>query len=195
VAGFSRPILVSRFREKRDSGFGGVVALDHHPTSHAPVNGSTARLAGTIAVLMCSVEVHAQSAPTIDGPPAPVAPEVITRTATGQATVRAIKLTSPLKVDGRLTEDVYAREKPFGGLIQVAPRYGEPQTERSDVWITYDDQNIYVTCRCWDSAPPDQWIVNELRRDTNGLRQNDHIGVMFDTFYDRRNGFMFYTNR
>src|SRR5690349_21039815 len=118
-----------------------------HPTSHAPVKGATARLAGTIAVLVCRVEVHAQSAPAIDGPPAPVPPEVITRAATGQATIRAIKLTSPLKVDGRLAEDVYSREKPFGGFIQVAPRYGEPQTERSDVWITYDDQTIYVTCR------------------------------------------------
>ena len=97
-------------------------------------------------------------------------------------------------MDGQLDEEVYAREKPFGGLIQVAPRYGEAQTERSDVWITYDDQNMYVACRCWDSAPPDEWIANELRRDTNGLRQNDHIGVMFDTFYDRRSGFVFYTN-
>ena len=51
-----------------------------------------------------------------------------------------------------------------------------------------------MTCRCWDSAPPDEWIVNELRRDTDGLRNNDHIGVMFDTFYDRRSGFAFYTN-
>jgi Domain of unknown function (DUF5916) len=53
---------------------------------------------------------------------------------------------------------------------------------------------MYVSCRCWDSAPPDQWIANELRRDTGGLRNNDHIGVMFDTFYDRRSGFAFYTN-
>jgi hypothetical protein len=131
---------------------------------------------------------------TIDGPPAPIAPEVITRVASGQATVRAIKLSAPLKLDGVLDEDVYAREKPFGGLIQVAPHFGEVQSERSDVWVTYDDQNIYLTCRCWDSAPPDQWIANELRRDTNGLRQNDHFGVMFDTFYDRRSGFAFYTN-
>ena len=143
--------------------------------------------------LFRAVTADAQS-PSIDGPPAPVAPEVITRAANGQATVRAIKLTAPLKVDGVLDEDVYAREKPFGGLIQVAPRYGEPQTERSDVWITYDDTHIYVTCKCYDSAPPDEWIVNELRRDTNGLRQNDHIGAMFDTFYDRRSGFGFYTN-
>jgi hypothetical protein len=157
------------------------------------VKGS-ACLAAIIVALSCRIDAQAQSVTTIDGPAIPVPPEVITRSPTGQATVRAIKLTSPLKVDGQLDEDVYTREKPFGGLIQVAPRYGEPQTERSDVWITYDDQNIYVTCRCWDSAPRDQWIANELRRDTNGLRQNDHIGVMFDTFYDRRNGFFFYTN-
>jgi hypothetical protein len=144
-------------------------------------------------VLVAS-RLNAQVTTVIDGPPAPVAPEVITRNAAGQATVRAIKLTAPLKVDGQLDEEVYAREKPFGGLIQVTPRYGEPQSERSDVWITYDDQTVYVTCRCWDSAPPNEWIVNELRRDTNGLRNNDHIGVMFDTFYDRRNAFMFYTN-
>ena len=132
--------------------------------------------------------------PVIDGPPAPIPPEVITRGPNGQATIRAIKLTAPLKVDGVLDEEVYTREKPFGGLIQVTPRYGEQQTERSDVWITYDETNIYLSCRCYDSAPPDEWIINELRRDTNGLRQNDHIGAMFDTFYDRRSGFGFYTN-
>ena len=121
-------------------------------------------------------------------------PATITRDATGQATVRAIKLTAPLTVDGKLDEEVYRREQPFGGLIQVVPRYGQEMSERSDVWVTYDDKFIYLSCRCWDSAPPDEWIANELRRDTGGLRNNDHIGVMFDTFYDRRNGFMFYTN-
>jgi hypothetical protein len=152
------------------------------------VPGITATLA-----LVWTCAVAAQS-PAIDGPPPPQAPEVITRRSDGQATVRAIKLPAPLKVDGVLDEEVYAREKPFGGLIQVAPRYGEPQTERSDVWVLYDDQTLYLACRCWDSAPPEQWVANELRRDTNGLRNNDHIGAMFDTFYDRRSGFGFYTN-
>ncbi len=130
----------------------------------------------------------------IDGPPAPVPPETITRDANNRATVRAIHLTEPLRLDGVLDEEVYTTVKPFGGLIQVVPKPGAPSTERSDVWVTFDDTNIYVTCRCWDSAPPDQWVANELRRDTNQLRQNDHFGVMFDTFYDRRSGFMFYAN-
>jgi hypothetical protein len=130
----------------------------------------------------------------IDGSPAPQPPETITRDARGRATVRAIKLSEPLRLDGQLDEEVYRTTKPFGGLLQVAPKYGAESTERSDVWVTYDNENIYVTCRCWDSTPPDRWIANELRRDTNQLRQNDHFGVMFDTFYDRRSGFMFYTN-
>jgi len=134
-------------------------------------------------------------APITRGDPAPpVAPEVIARDDDGHATVRAIKLASPLRVDGKLDEEIYAREKPFGGFIQVTPEYGAPQSERSDVWVMYDGDHIYVACRCWDSEPADKWIANELRRDTAQLRQNDQIGVSFDTFYDRRSGFAFYTN-
>ncbi|MGE3424936.1 MAG: DUF5916 domain-containing protein, partial [Dehalococcoidia bacterium] len=55
-------------------------------------------------------------------------------------------------------------------------------------------QTLYVSARCWDSAPPERWVANELRRDTNQLRQNDTFGVIVDTFHDRRNGFLFYTN-
>jgi hypothetical protein len=148
----------------------------------------------TIAFALKHTPLHAQAAPVPDGPPPPVAPAVVTRNNAGQASVRAIKLTTPLKVDGILDEDVYKNEASFGGLIQAAPDYGQPETERSEIWITYDERNIYLTCRCWDSAPPEKWVVNELRRDTGGLRNNEHIGVMFDTFHDRRSGFAFYSN-
>ena len=46
----------------------------------------------------------------------------------------------------------------------------------------------------WDSAPPSEWVANEMRRDTRQLRQNDTFAVILDTFYDRRNGVAFYTN-
>ena len=130
----------------------------------------------------------------LDGSPPPVPPASITRDSLGRATVRAIQLREPLGLDGVLDEDVYAANEPFGGFVQVAPVAGAPSSERTDVWVTFDDTHIYVTCRCWDSAPPEEWIANELRRDTNGLRNNEHFGVMFDTFYDRRSGSMFYAN-
>ena len=155
----------------------------------------TLGLCFTIPMLMAAApQLLAQSTAIIDGPDPPVAPAVITRDANGKATIRAIKLDAPLRVDGKLDEAVYQREQPFGGFLQVVPRYGAEQSERTDVWVMYDARYMYVACRCWDSAPPDRWIANELRRDTNQLRQNDQIGVMFDTFYDRRSGFLFYTN-
>ena len=79
-------------------------------------------------------------------------------------------------------------------MLQASPRYNQPSTERTEIWVLFDGENIYVAARCWDTAPPDKWIANELRRDTNQMRNNDHFGVGFDTFYDRRSGFMFYAN-
>ena len=54
----------------------------------------------------------------------------------------------------------------------------------------FDTDTLYIAARCWDTAPPDKWVANELRRDTNQLRQNDTFGVILDTFHDRRNGFL-----
>ena len=128
-----------------------------------------------------------------ENPPGPVPPATMARTDQGRVTVRAVRLTEPLNVDGVLDEAVY-QTPPISGFLQTLPLEGEPATERTDAWVLYDDEAIYVVCRCWDSAPPEEWIANEMRRDTNGLRQNDFFGALLDTFHDRRNGFNFYTN-
>ena len=116
------------------------------------------------------------------------------RDESGKSTIRAIKLSEPLRLDGALDEAVYKSAPGFGGLLQTSPRYGQPSTEKTDIWVMFDQVYIYVSARCWDAAPPEKWIANELRRDTNQMRNNDHFGVGFDTFYDRRSGFMFYAN-
>jgi hypothetical protein len=135
------------------------------------------------------------SVPAIDGPPAPAEPNGFARDEkTFKSTIRAIKLEQPLDFDGRLDDAVYERYPGFGGMLQAAPRYNEPATERTEIWVSYDSDHIYVSARLHDAAPPEQWIANELRRDTNQMRNNDHFGVGFDTFYDRRSGFMFYAN-
>ncbi|MFM8533096.1 MAG: DUF5916 domain-containing protein, partial [Acidimicrobiia bacterium] len=131
----------------------------------------------------------------IDGPAPSDTPNVMTRdTSNGKSTVRAIKLRAPLQFDGRLDDDVYAQYAGFGGMVQVAPRYNVEPTEKTEIWVLFDENNIYVAAKLYDSAPPDKWIANELRRDTNQMRQQDQFGVGFDTFYDRRSGYMFYAN-
>lgn len=130
--------------------------------------------------------------PAID-PPAPVAPAVIARDAAGRTTVRVTRISEPIVIDGRLDEAIYETVPPFGDFIQQEPHEGEPATERSDVWIFFDDTNVYVSARLWNSNP-EHLIANEMRRDEQGIFRNDSIGVVLDTFFDRRSGYYFNTN-
>jgi hypothetical protein len=56
-----------------------------------------------------------------------------------------------------------------------------------EVWVGFDDDNVYVAARLWDSAPESEWAANEMRRDASTIRSNDNFGVFLDTYYDRRN--------
>ena len=149
---------------------------------------------GVVAALPSSVSAGGAAVlDRITGPPPPVAPEVVTRDEVGRATVRAIRLTRGIRVDGQLGEQVYRSVPAITGLVQQVPDDGAPATERTEAWIMFDEDNVYVAARLWDSAPPSEWVANEMRRDTRQLMQNDHFGVSFDTYYDHRNGFFFYT--
>ncbi len=130
----------------------------------------------------------------IDGPLPPIPPAVVRRDERGRATIRAIELTQPLRIDGRLDERVYQVVPAITGFIQQTPDEGAPATERTEAWILFDRMHVYVSGRVWDSAPPSEWVANEMRRDTSQLRDNDTFWVAFDTFYDRRNAVTFYTS-
>ena len=73
------------------------------------------RVCAAVVLVFCfAIDGFSQSVPLIDGPPAPIAPEVIARDGSGKVTVRAIKLDAPLVLDGKLDEEVYTRERSFG---------------------------------------------------------------------------------
>ncbi len=129
----------------------------------------------------------------IDGPPPPELPKLVARDAEGRVTVRAVRLERPLVVDGRLDDEIYTQVEAIGDFIQQEPHEGQPATEKTEAWVFFDDQAVYVAARCWDSQP-ERRVANERRRDHFNLFQNDHFGVIFDTFRDRRNGFLFYVN-
>jgi hypothetical protein len=119
--------------------------------------------------------------------------EVINRDADGGVTIRAIRLREPLTLDGILDEAIYQAVRPVDGFIQQDPREGERATEETDMWVLFDDHSIYVAARCWDSRP-ELIVANELRRDNVGLYENDNFAVLFDTFHDGRNAFIFHIN-
>ena len=119
--------------------------------------------------------------------------EVVTRDVIDGVTVRAVMLESPLSLDGRLEEDIYQQVPSISDFIQQEPFEGREATEKTEVWVFFDARNIYVAARNWDSQPH-LIRANELRRDNYNIFMNDNFAVIFDTFYDRRNGFLFHTN-
>ncbi len=124
---------------------------------------------------------------TFDGPPPPVPPAVVNRDDSGQATVRAVRLAAPLRIDGRLDEALYDAVPPISDFLQVEPRPGEPATDRTDVWITFDETTVFVSLRCWQD--PDRIAANDMRRDA--WSQDDYVDIVLDTFHDGRNAVVF----
>jgi hypothetical protein len=108
-------------------------------------------------------------------------------------TVRAHRVDSPIRIDGRLDEEAYGRLEAITDFVQQEPDEYAPATERTEAWIFFDENNVYVSARNWESQP-NRRVANEMRRDTAQLRQNDTFAVLFDTFPDKRNGYIFYAN-
>ncbi len=57
----------------------------------------------------------------------------------------------------------------------------------------FDDKNVYVSARLWETEP-ERRVTSDMRRDANNMYNNDHLAVLFDTFNDRRNAFGFSSN-
>ena len=110
-----------------------------------------------------------------DGPAPPLAPEVIRRSADlTRATMRAVRITSPLTIDGRLDEAIYRTVPSISDFIQQEPQEGAPATEKTELWLLFDDKNFYVVARCWDSHP-ERMIATEMRRDGSRIPRNEDL--------------------
>ena len=151
----------------------------------------------TVAAL-CAAAAAPAAAQSVDvsadAPAAPIAPDVITRDDDGRATIRAVRVTQPLRIDGALDEALYRDERPISDFIQVEPDGGQAATERTETWVAFDEDFVYVAFKVWDSRM-DALIATEMRRDsTTSWQGNDLVSFIFDTFYDRRTAFTFTMN-
>jgi hypothetical protein len=117
----------------------------------------------------------------------------MTRSDDGGVTVRAVRISEEMHIDGNLDERVYSEIMPLEEFIQQEPHEGSPATERTQAWVMFDDRNIYISARCWDTHP-EREVANEMRRDSSNIIQNESFTIIFDTFLDRRNGMFFQTN-
>ena len=95
-------------------------------------------------------------------------------------------------IDGSIDDAVWARAEPFTGFVQQMPIVGNPATEKTEVRILYDATSIFIGAILYDREP-DEILVTDSRRDS-GLGGTDSFQIIFDTYHDRQNGFVFGTN-
>jgi len=99
--------------------------------------------------------------------------------------ISAVRLTKPIQIDGNLQETLYTTP-PCTIFIQLDPDNGRPATERTEVWIGYDDDALYIGARLRDSRP-DSIIGHLGRRDRD--EDSDQFQVAIDSYYDKRSGY------
>jgi len=104
--------------------------------------------------------------------------------------ITAVKLTEPLKLDGILDEEIYSTTTSTD-FLQYVPDNGKPATEKTEMWIGYDESALYVGAKLWDSEP-DKIVSRIGRRDEND--NTDLFEVIIDSYHDLRTGFSFQIN-
>ena len=77
------------------------------------------------------------------------------------------------------------------GFIAREPADGAQPTQDTDVYLAYDDRNLYAVFICWDKEP-DKIRARMTRRED--IFSDDSAEIMIDTFDDARRGYVFAAN-
>ncbi len=110
---------------------------------------------------------------------------------TGRPTVRPTRTTDRPNIDGRLDDAVWRSAAKITDFVQSRPLDGAPATEDTEVWIAYDNANIYFAFHLHYSDPT---IMRANRVDRDRSFQDDRISIYFDTFLDQQRAYSFNLN-
>jgi hypothetical protein len=99
----------------------------------------------------------------------------------------ATQISNPPVINGILDDEAWQSGTWAGGFTQNQPYSGRPESQRTEFKILFDDNNLYVAIKAYDTAPDS--IVNRLTRRDEA--DGDLVGIIIDSFHDLRTGFLF----
>ena len=91
----------------------------------------------------------------------------------------------PPRIDGRLDDDAWRNAKVIDDLVQQRPREGAPPSERTQIYIVYDDAALYIGARMLRQRPGE--ISRTVTR-RDGFGNAERLVVTLDPQLDRRTG-------
>ena len=106
-------------------------------------------------------------------------------------TIQIHQTSNPPKIDGKLDDPCWKECQELSDFVQFDPKNGEAPTEKTSVWMCYDENNLYVAFYCYDSEPK-KVTAHIARRDY--ASNDDVVCVILDTFNDKRFSYWFALN-
>jgi len=104
---------------------------------------------------------------------------------------RVPRINSEVKIDGYLNEEVWNQAVKIDANIEVSPGENIPSPVKTEVYMAYDNANIYVAFKAFD-PDPSQIRVNHCDRDN--IWDDDWVFILFNTFNDERRCYDFGCN-
>lgn len=93
----------------------------------------------------------------------------------------------PPDIDGSTADPVWDGVEWSTGFTQTEPNSGAPPSQETAFKIVYDDKNLYILIRAFDTEP-DKIVNRVTRRDDF---DSDWVEVNIDSYYDKRTAFSF----
>jgi len=97
---------------------------------------------------------------------------------------------TPPVIDGKLEDTCWNQVEWSSDFIQILPNEGETPIQETAFKILYDDANLYIAIRLYDSHP-DSIELRIARRDNPG---GDNVSINIDSYFDKRTAFAFDVN-
>lgn len=100
-------------------------------------------------------------------------------------------ISETIVLDGALDDPIWEMAESANTFQQYFPSDSIPAKEQSEIKMLYDDKNLYIGIRI--NAIGKDYVIPSLERDFRA-GGNDNISLLFDTFNDGTNAFLFGTN-
>ena len=100
------------------------------------------------------------------------------------------KFDKPPVIDGKLDEEVWQKAVVLKDFYQIQPGDNTPPSKPTEVLLGYDPKFLYIAFKATDE--PDKVRATIAKRDN--IFQDDYVGVMLDTFNDKRKAFEVFFN-
>jgi hypothetical protein len=109
----------------------------------------------------------------------------------GQKTVQIVRTSERPVIDGSLDDAVWSNAARIDDFHQVNPvEYADP-SERTEIYLLYDDDALYIGARIY--TPPGQLTARVMRQGAS-ITQEDSLFVTLDPFNTQRGGYFFGLN-